>query len=173
MRGVARACGLWLGWMAAGSLAVAQAPTQALASDPDPPAYLFAVRIDAVQAWRREPAVQLDFALHPTHALWAIAGWVCGRGQGPLVGIGYRLRPMGRGVEGVALGVDLIARAVRGRAGRSSAALGLEVGYDVVFRGFALGGAVGLEVRREIGQAAGGGVDLGARVALRLGHAFR
>ncbi len=80
-------------------------------------------------------------------------GWQRGEGRGPLLGLGYELWPMGRGVDGLFFAVGGRARVVLEGPERVQAFA--ELGYRHVWRGATIGASVGAAHRWTFGNDTG------------------
>lgn len=159
------------GLVAVASLAAAQPPADApppslaLASDTPPPLPTWSLALDPLGIAFGQYGVQLAVALAPAHVLSVAPGW--DKGGGPGVEVGYELFFLGQGLSGPFLGP--VAGVVLGsRSHVSAATLGAEAGYQHVWSGLLVGGAVGGQMRwREpFGRQARARLELRVRIAL-------
>ncbi|MCS6798631.1 MAG: hypothetical protein NZ898_08875 [Myxococcota bacterium] len=152
----------------------APAPSLALRTDPDRPTWSVAVSVDPLAGWLGVWGIRAEIAAGSAHVVTGWLAWVSGdeRGQAELEA-GYRLFPLGRGLEGPFVGPVVGARLLEPGTMRLLPWVGADLGGQVVWEGLLLGGRVGLEVSR--GPRAQGwtlGTSVGVRGGLALGWAW-
>lgn len=145
----------------------APAPSLSLPSDPDRPIYRFATYIDPVGLFL--DGYGLSVVACPSRFLSVTLSPFGARAEGGTLGLELALtvRPFGRGVHGLGVGIGAGAVMMREDDGRELRVFG-ELGYTHVLGGFFLGGSAGLGVSFEDGARA-----LAPRVRAVLGFAFR
>ncbi|MDH5492997.1 MAG: hypothetical protein OEY14_13665 [Myxococcales bacterium] len=121
------------------------APSQRLASDATPAAPAWSLSVDPLGVAFGAYGLGLERCFASHHGVWLSAAWEAEAGPSALsLGLGYRLHPLGRGVEGLLLGLSFEA-ALRAAPATPRLELGLEGGYQAVWRGLLLGLTLGVE----------------------------
>lgn len=161
---------LWFAVGATGPAAAQDAPAPSLevATDPDVPHYRLGVTADPVGVFFGAYGVRIEGALGDAHSLSVEPAYLHGDEVDALgLEVGYRLWPLGAGIDGVFAGV------AGGLAVTSDEALttagSLEVGYQYVWDGIVIGAGVGVTVARTDGQDRWQTLP---RVTVALGYAW-
>jgi hypothetical protein len=119
-------------------------PSQALASDHATSHSAIAVTVDPVAAIFGAYGPRFGFTLGDYQALWASPSFQRRFGRrGAGLELTYEIRPMGRGLEGVHIGLSLEAAYFPGAAPIRTLRAGLEVGYSHVWGRVFLGASAG------------------------------
>jgi hypothetical protein len=148
-------------------------PSLALPSDRAQSHDAIAATIDPVAAIFGEYGPRLGFALGAYQALWAFPT-VLHRfgGLGAGLELTYELRPMGRGLEGVELGVSLAAGYFPGAGPVRTLRASFEVGYTHVWGRVFLGASAGVARNQVWPAQALDRRPWGPLVRAQLGYAF-
>jgi hypothetical protein len=159
-------------------------PARALADDASPPSLelpsdrarshdAIALTVDPVAAIFGEYGPRLGFAFGAYQALWGTAALERRfGGYGAGLELTYEVRPMGRGLEGVEIGVSLAAGYFPGAAPKRALRAALEVGYTYVWGRVFLGAAAGVARHRVWPAQALDRHPWGLLVRAQLGYAF-
>jgi len=144
-RTLAAALAVALSVVALASAARAQAhdvsaPSLAVEGDVDPPGYVFSLTADALGVVLGHYALSLELAFAPAHAVWLSPAYAAADGaSGFGLEAGYHLWPLAEGTEGLFVGPVLgAARASSDQGSVTVLSLGAELGWQVVWGGFAI-----------------------------------
>lgn len=158
---------LTLGLAAPAAAADPEAPALSVRTDRRAPWSAHRVGVDLLGlAWQRYRLdAQIGLARH--HGARVELGWARGDARGPLVGLGYELWPMGRGVDGLFFAVG--GRLGVALEGPERADAFMELGYRFLWRGATIGASLGAAHRWTLGNDAQRWLPVGA---IEVGWAF-
>jgi hypothetical protein len=150
--------------------AVEDTPSQALPTDRAVPRPAVSLVLDAVALAERRIGLEIDVGLGRWQSIAFVPTVV--RGTGPGTGLGielaFRLRPLGRGLDGLLVQASVGVRGPETQTRARALFVGGEVGYTALIHRVALGGSLG--IARWLAGAEGR--PLRPAVRLLLGYAF-
>jgi hypothetical protein len=150
----------------------ADAPSQALRSDPAPPVPKIALTADPLAIYFGRYGFSFELAPRRLHSLWISPAWAhAGPREGLSLELGWHIWPLGRGLDGLFLGPVAGIATSRGPGRRLALRGGAEAGYQAVWGALAVGLAVGVDYAwQRRGDELSRGPSL--RVRLSFGWAY-
>jgi hypothetical protein len=148
-------------------------PSLALPSDHAESHAAIAVTVDAVAAIFGEYGPRIGFSLGDYQALWVFPAFQRRFGRrGAGLELSYEVRPMGKGLEGVELGLSLEAIYCPGAAPVRALRIALEAGYTYVWGRVFLGASAGVARNQVWSTQAVASHPWAPLVRAQLGYAF-